>query len=225
MLALAFLLYETLLTLGGIATTLVRLFVTRKHLLQWTSYAETVRVFAGGVTWQPDAGDDTCQRGALAALIVLFNPAALFVGAAALDRLAAFAGDRLLDQPPDPTTPPIRFPPTSTARLRTPGAAHLALFRTVRRPRRSLAAAGSFSGSAARASSRTAPPPPTWGCCLLSTLAAYDLGYIGLRDLSARLRDTFESMEQARNISRAFFELVRYAHPRAAAAALRVHRG
>jgi hypothetical protein len=35
-LALAFILYETLLTLGGIATTLVRLFVTRKHLLQWT---------------------------------------------------------------------------------------------------------------------------------------------------------------------------------------------
>ena len=49
-LALAFILYETLLTLGGIATTLVRLFVTRKHLLQWTSYADTVRVLAGGVT-------------------------------------------------------------------------------------------------------------------------------------------------------------------------------
>src|SRR5574341_1519414 len=42
-LALVFLLYETLLTLGGIVTTLVRLFVTRKRLLQWTSYADTVR--------------------------------------------------------------------------------------------------------------------------------------------------------------------------------------
>ncbi|MEW5720850.1 MAG: hypothetical protein AB1817_19650, partial [Chloroflexota bacterium] len=46
-LALAFLPYETIVTLSGILITLVRLFVTRKHLLQWTSYADTVRVFAG----------------------------------------------------------------------------------------------------------------------------------------------------------------------------------
>ena len=38
--------------------------------------------------------------------------------------------------------------------------------------------------------------PTDLGLLLLSTLAAYDLGYIGLWDLSARLRDTFESMEQ-----------------------------
>ena len=38
--------------------------------------------------------------------------------------------------------------------------------------------------------------PTDLGMLLLSTLAAYDLGYIGLWDLSARLRDTFESMEQ-----------------------------
>ena len=37
------------------------------------------------------------------------------------------------------------------------------------------------------------------GLLLLSTLAAYDLGYIGLWDLSARLRATFESMEQLEN--------------------------
>jgi cyclic beta-1,2-glucan synthetase len=51
LLALAFILYETLVTLGGVTTTLTRMYVTRKHLLQWTSYADTVRTFAGGVTW------------------------------------------------------------------------------------------------------------------------------------------------------------------------------
>ena len=53
---------KRLLTLGGIATTLVRLFVTRKHLLQWTSYADTVRVFAGGVTWQQMSRGDAFVR-------------------------------------------------------------------------------------------------------------------------------------------------------------------
>ncbi len=78
LLALVFLLYETLLTLGGIATTLVRLFVTRKRLLQWTSYADTVRVFAGGVTWQ-QMSLTTLSSMALGLLIGLLNPTALFV--------------------------------------------------------------------------------------------------------------------------------------------------
>ncbi|CAG0946396.1 partial cyclic beta-1,2-glucan synthetase, partial [Anaerolineae bacterium] len=38
--------------------------------------------------------------------------------------------------------------------------------------------------------------PTNIGLFLLSTLAAYDFGYIGLRGLSARLRETFDSLEK-----------------------------
>ncbi len=186
MLALVFLLYETLLTLGGIATTLFRLFVTRKHLLQWTSYADTVRVFAGGVTWQQMLAT-ILSAGALAALILLFNPAALFV---AMPLLIAGCFRReiayWISRPIRPRAR-CRFPPKSAngcaAWLGAPGSFLSSSSdpkitgcpRTIFRKRRA-------------GSSRTAPPPPTWACCSLSTLAAYDLGYIGLWDLSARLR-------------------------------------
>jgi len=79
-LALVFLPYETLVTLGGIATTLVRLLVTRKHLLQWTTYADTVRLFAGEMTWQQRLATMLLAV-ALAILTVLFKPFALLAAA------------------------------------------------------------------------------------------------------------------------------------------------
>ena len=45
LLALIFLPYEALLALDAIAITLVRLFITRKQLLQWTTAAHTARFF------------------------------------------------------------------------------------------------------------------------------------------------------------------------------------
>ena len=43
-------------------------------------------------------------------------------------------------------------------------------------------------------SSPIVPRPRISACCLMSILAAYDLGYVGLRDLVPRLRATFEGM-------------------------------
>jgi cyclic beta-1,2-glucan synthetase len=77
-LALAFILYETLLSLGGIATTLVRLFITRKHMLEWTSYADTVRVASGGVTLGQVLAA-LLPVGTLAWLIAWLNPPAMWV--------------------------------------------------------------------------------------------------------------------------------------------------
>ena len=131
-LALAFILYETLLTLGGIATTLVRLFVTRKNLLQWTSYAETIRVSSGGVTLNQILAA-ILSTGALAGLIILIDPTALLAALAALDRVAAFAADRVVDQPPDRPCPRSAFSRRDRAAAHA-GAAHVVFFRTVRRP-------------------------------------------------------------------------------------------
>ena len=56
LLFLAFVPYEALLNLDAILTTLRRLLVTRKHLLQWTTAAHTVRLFGEDVspivTWR-----------------------------------------------------------------------------------------------------------------------------------------------------------------------------
>jgi cyclic beta-1,2-glucan synthetase len=130
-LALAFILYETLLTLGGIATTLVRLFVTRKHLLQWTSYAETVRVFAGGVTFNHILAA-ILSTGALAGLISLIDPTALFVALPLLIVWLLSPPDRVVDQPPDRPRPRSAVRRRDRAAARA-GAAYVVFFRTVRR--------------------------------------------------------------------------------------------
>jgi len=192
-LALAFLLYEMLVTLGGIVTTLFRLFVTRKRLLQWTSYADTVRVFAGGVTWQQML-TAMLSSVVLALLIVLFNPAALFV---ALPLLVAWL---LAPEIAYWISRPIRYAPTPLSaddhqRLRRLARRTWLFFEQFVGPEDHWLPPDHFQ-EAPRGIVAHSTSPTDVGMLLLSDLAAYDLGYIGVWDLSARLRDTFESMEQ-----------------------------
>ena len=179
-LALAFILYETLLTLGGIATTLVRLFVTRKHLLQWTSYAETVRVFAGGVTLNQILAA-TLSTGALAALIILIDPTALLAASPLLivwllSPLIAWWISRPIDHAPDPLSA------DETARLRTLARRTWYFFEQFVGPEDHWLPPDHFQ-EAPRGIIAHSTSPTNLGLLLLSTLAAYDLGYIGLSDL------------------------------------------
>jgi len=192
-LALVFLLYETLLTLGGVATTLFRLFVTRKRLLQWTSYADTVRLFAGGVTWQQML-TTILLSAALAVLVLLFNPAARFV---AMPLLIAWM---LSPEIAYWISRPTRHAPTSLTfeerqRLRRLARRTWLFFEQFVGPEDHWLPPDHFQESP-RGTVAHRTSPTDLGMLLLSTLAAYDLGYIGLWDLSARLRNTFESMEQ-----------------------------
>ncbi len=192
-LALAFILYETLVTLGGIATTLFRLLVTRKRLLQWTSYADTVRVFAGEVTW-PQMLAAMLSSVALALLIVLFNPDALFVSMPLL--IAWLLSPEIAYW----ISRPIRHAPVSLSaderqRLRSLARRTWLFFEQFVGPEDHWLPPDHFQ-EAPRGIAVHSTSPTDLGLLLLSTLAAYDLGYIGLWDLSARLRDTFESMER-----------------------------
>ena len=192
-LALAFILYETLLTLGGIAITLVRLFVTRKHLLQWTSYADTVRVFAGGVTFNHILAA-ILSTGAVAGLIILINPTALFgvlplLIVWLLSPVIAWWISRPIDHAPDPLSA------DETARLRNLARRTWFFFEQFVGPEDHWLPPDYFQ-EAPRGIIAHSTSPTNLGLLLLSTLAAYDLGYIGLSDLSARLRATFESMTQ-----------------------------
>ena len=193
-LALTFILYETLLTLGGIATTLVRLFVTRKHMLEWTSYADTMRGASGGVTLKQVLAA-LLSTGTLAGLIVWLNPTALCVALPLLSVWLLSPADRRLDQPPDRPRPRIRCPPTKPRGLRTLARRTWFFFEQFVGPEDHWLPPDHFQ-EAPRGIIAHSTSPTNLGLLLLSTLAAYDLGYIGLSDLSTRLRATFESMAQ-----------------------------
>lgn len=193
LLELVFLPYEMLATLGGIATTLVRLFVTRKHLLEWTSYADTVRLFAGAMTWR-QIFPAMLLTVIVAALAALFNPTALFVAAPLL--IAWLLSPEIAHR----ISRPIRLTPAPLAaderqRLRSLARRTWLFFEQFVGPEDHWLPPDHFQ-EAPRGVVVHSTSPTDLGLLLLSTLAAYDQGYIGLWDLSARLRDTFESMEQ-----------------------------
>jgi len=196
-LTLVFLPYETFIALDAIITTLVRLIITRKRLLQWTTSAHTIRLFGKktklGLLWQ--------KMGlvALTALALTF-----FVGA--FNRTALLPAIPLLFlwvQSPQIAYFISRALPRRQDKLSEEQ--HRQLRRLTRRmwlyfeqfvgPEDHWLPPDHFQedprGLVARRTS-----PTNLGLSLLSTLGAYDLGYIGAMDLVLRLRLTFENMEK-----------------------------
>ncbi|MBL7066162.1 MAG: hypothetical protein ISS49_18450, partial [Anaerolineae bacterium] len=84
LLALVFLLYETLLMVDAIGCTLVRLAITHNHLLQWTTAAHTIRLFGKEIKvalmWH-QMGAAPILALALVLLIGMLNPAVLPIAA------------------------------------------------------------------------------------------------------------------------------------------------
>jgi cyclic beta-1,2-glucan synthetase len=193
MLALVFPPYETLVTLGGIVTTLLRLLVTRRHLLQWTTYSDTVRLFAGEMTWQQRL-TTMLVAVALALLTLWFNPAALFVAAPLLiawllSPQIAYWISRPIRHAPEPLSTEQRKVLRNLAR-RT-----WLFFERFVGPEDHWLPPDHFQESP-RGVITPSTSPTDIGLLLLSTLAAYDLGYIESLDLVTRLRATCESMEK-----------------------------
>jgi cyclic beta-1,2-glucan synthetase len=195
-LAILFLPYEALLMLGAIRTTLARLLIARKNLLQWTTAANAARSFglnAHYETWVEMAAAlvFTLLLGFSTAIL---NPRALWV---ALPLLAAWLVTPqiayILSQPVTHTTTPL----TDTQRRQV-----------LRLARRTWAFFEQFAGP----NDHWLPPdhfqesplgsvahyttPTNIGLFLVSTLSAYDLGYLGLFELAVRLRSTFETIEK-----------------------------
>jgi len=197
LLALVFLPYETLIVLDAIACTLVRLTITRKRLLQWTTAAHTIRLFSKetklGLLWKQMGSVSLLALG-LALLVGLINPVALLVAAPLLfvwmvSPYVAYWVSR----------------PVVHERTSLPAGQRQQLRRLARRtwfyferfvgPEDHWLPPDHFQedprGLVAHRTS-----PTNIGLLLLSTLAAYDLGYIGLMDLVLRLRTTFDTMDK-----------------------------
>ncbi len=195
-LSILFLPYEALLAMSAIGITISRLLITHKHLLQWTTAANAARSFKLNTpyeTWAEMAVSSLLTI-LLGITIAVFNPTALWV---ALPLLIAWL---LAPQVAYRISQTVHHIPTSLTETQR---------RQVRRlARRTWAFFEQFSGP----NDHWLPPdhfqespldkvahyttPTNIGLFLVSMLSAYDLGYIGLLELEARLHSTFETMDK-----------------------------
>ncbi len=195
-LGIVFLPYEALLMLNAIGTTLIRLLVARKNLLQWTTAANAARL--SGLNKRYETWVSMSASLFLTVLLgtatAFFHPAALWVATPVL-AVWLFAPQFavVLSRPVIHTSAPL----SETQR------------RQVRRlARRTWAFFEQFSGpddhwlppdhyqESPRGSVEHYTTPTNIGLFLVSTLSAFDLGYMGLPELAVRLRSTFESLEK-----------------------------
>ena len=206
LLALAFLPYEALLMLDAIGRTLVRLTITRRRLLQWITAAHTIRPFGEemrlGLTWKQMSGAPLLALG-LVLLLRLIHPAAMPIAIPLL--LTWLASPQIahwISRPLVHEQAPLSADQRQQLR---------------RLARRTWLYFEQFVGP----DDNWLPPdhyqqdprglvvhrtsPTNLGLLLLSTLAAYDLGYIGPMDLALRLRYTFEGMDKLERYRGHFF--------------------
>jgi cyclic beta-1,2-glucan synthetase len=196
-LALVFLPYEAVVVTDAVARTLLRLAVTRRRLLEWTTAAHSARALgsrtSAAVVWQQMAAAPALAL-ASAALVFWLAPAALPVAAPLV--LLWLASPQIAHR--------ISLP--KAARRAAPPAGDRERMRLL--ARRTWLYFQHFTGP----DSRWLPPdnyqedpggivakrtsPTNIGLSLLGTLAAYDLGYVGALTLAATLRNTFESLER-----------------------------
>jgi cyclic beta-1,2-glucan synthetase len=197
LLAVVLLPYEAIIALDAIATTMVRLLITHKRLLQWTTHAHTVRLFQQerqvGVVWT-QMGSGVVLALALALAVGLVRPAALVV-----------AGPILLVW---------LLSPQIALRISQPTVRDRADLSDRDRRRFQILARRTwlFFERFAGPEDRWLPPdhyqedprgavahrtsPTNIGLFLVATLVAHEMGYIGSVELLVRLRSTLESMRQ-----------------------------
>ena len=151
LLNIAFLPHSAYLAVDASLRTLIRVYVTRRRLLQWTTAAQTARIFQhrnGPANAWAQMIDSPLAAIVIFGAVAWLNPAALPVALPFL--LAWFLAPQIAYMVSRQQTPQRVDPhPIGTPAVTRVGPANLALFRTLRRSGRQLAAAGSFSGSAA----------------------------------------------------------------------------
>ncbi len=197
LLELTFIPYETLLGLGGIALTLVRVFVTRRNMLEWVTAAQAAR----------EGGHEIRRRvlqrrmvmaiavtAVLTVLIVIFNAGALLVAlplllAWLLSPEIAFLVSR----------PIVAVPETLTVEqrqlLRKLARRTWLFFEQFVGPEDHWLAPDHFQEAPlGQVTSHTSPT--NIGLMFLSALSACDMGYISVPELLTRVRLGFESLDE-----------------------------
>jgi cyclic beta-1,2-glucan synthetase len=192
---IVFLPHRVLVELDAILATLVRLTITRKHLLQWMTAAHTVyllgRELKAAVAWREMV---TASLLALAILVgmIAWNHINLLLAAPLLFvwLLSPYIAARISHLS---NHPPARLNPDQQHSLRMLARTTWLFFEHFVGPEDHWLPPDHFQedprGLIAHRTS-----PTNIGLLLVSNLAAYDLGYIGVQELVQRLKNTFHTL-------------------------------
>jgi cyclic beta-1,2-glucan synthetase len=194
-LQIAVLPYEAALLLDAAVRTLVRVALTRRHLLEWTPAAQEHRALSDvethALVWREMLAAPLSAGAAVAAVSVV-NPVALTVALplavlwAVSPEVAWRVGRPSADRGPGLTPGDVR-------RLRLLARQTWRFFETFVGPEDQWLPPDHFQedpkGEVAHRTS-----PTNVGLLQLATIAAQDLGYVGVVDASVRLRSTLETL-------------------------------
>ncbi|MDQ2691606.1 MAG: cellobiose phosphorylase, partial [Chloroflexota bacterium] len=196
-----FLPHEAFITFEAVSTTLVRLFITKRHLLQWVSAAHTVQLFGKRLhlrsAWQAMIVAPLLALLFFVMLALLF-PATLPAAAPFLVGwvLSPYIATRISQPFQKPVT---RLLPEQEHKLRLVARSTWLYFEHFVGPEDRWLPPDHFQESPrGQVAHRTSPT--NIGLMLLSTLSAHDMGYIGPLELSLRLRDSLDSMDKLERV-------------------------
>ncbi|MBK8616680.1 MAG: cellobiose phosphorylase [Anaerolineales bacterium] len=193
-LSIVFLPYEALLMLGAIRTTLARLLIARRNLLQWTTAANVARAFGLNAHYETlnEMVASLVFTALLGITIFILNPSALWI---ALPLLFAWLVSPqiayTISKPVMHTVTPLSLP--QRRQVHRLARRTWAFFEQFAGPNDHWLPPDHFQESP-RGSVAHYTTPTNIGLFLVSTLSAYDLGYMGLIELAVRLRSTLETM-------------------------------
>jgi cyclic beta-1,2-glucan synthetase len=195
-LEVAFLAYEARLVVDAVARVAIRMVVTRRHLLEWTSTAHTAWSLARNshraFVWREMAWSPAISV-ALLGLLARYRPTSLAAAAPLL--VLWLVAPEVAHWASTPRTPTGRqtVPPESRRGLRRIARRTWLFFETFVGPNDQWLP---IDNHQERPHEQTAhrTSPTNIGMMLLSTISAYDLGYLGPNALALRLRRSFESI-------------------------------
>jgi cyclic beta-1,2-glucan glucanotransferase len=192
---IVFLPHEALVDIEAILTTLIRLIFTRKHLLRWTASAHVVSVFSKelkfAVVWREMTVGPLFIL-AISLSMFIWRPGQLIIAAPLLLSwlLSPLIAARISRRTSHPS---VQLTTSQEHTLRLLARSTWLFFEHFIGPEDHWLPPDHFQedprGLVAHRTS-----PTNIGFLLISTLAAYDLGYIGPNELSQRIRNTFENL-------------------------------
>src|SRR5215213_9643496 len=196
-----FLPHESYIIFDAITTTLTRLFITHKRLLQWVSAAHTVQLFGKRLhlksAWQAMIIAPLLAFLFSILLLVLYPETLLSALPLLIGWMAAPYIATRISQPTK--KPESKIIPAQQHKLRLLARSTWLYFEHFVGPEDRWLLPDHFQenprGLVAHHTS-----PTNIGLTLLSTLSAHDLGYIGPLELSLRLRDSFDSMDSLERV-------------------------
>jgi cyclic beta-1,2-glucan synthetase len=189
--------YEAVVLMDAAVRTLVRVAVTRRHLLEWTPAAQERRglseVETHRLVWREMMAAPLCAAAAVAAVIGV-NPAALPV-AIPFALLWAISPEVAWRLSRPSTDRDAGLLPADLRRLRLLARRTWRFFETFVGPEDQWLPPDHFQeepkGELAHRTS-----PTNVGLLQLATIAAQDLGYVGVVNAALRLRSTLETLER-----------------------------